>query len=151
MPHPGIDVRQKTLHEWLQDGESHDLQLTLSKIREAQQLFHQECADRLRRPVNEYLSTLPSQTTEQKRAICKWLNATLGSVHLGVLCPKTGNVGILVCDQGYDANRGRFQIRLYQSPGIKRAPVSSVTLPDLLFGIRDNYGRVLPAPDSRSR
>ena len=47
-----------------------------------------------------------------RRSTSRWLNATLAFVHLGVLCPKTSQVGILVADQSYDPAKGRFQIRI---------------------------------------
>ena len=62
--------------------------------------------------LNDQLRELPQQTYEQKKELCRWVNAELRNLGLAVLCPKTGLPAMMHAAPGNHPELGRFEIQL---------------------------------------
>jgi hypothetical protein len=73
----------------------------------AQQAFLTELGTRIRAPMNEYLSTQPQRTFEEKRSLAAALNAQLAQFKLAIKHPETGEATVIAVERN-DDGQGYF-------------------------------------------
>lgn len=128
--------RIRDIKTWLDEAVPTDLGTALSRAQEVQAALSSVIAARIAEPVNQRLAAMPHQHYQGKTAICRWLNGVLGTLHLGVQCPRTTESGLLICDKGGNPNVGRFQIRVNQTGGERPVTFTTAHLPRFRFGPR---------------
>lgn len=130
--------RRALLQQWLNRRSTADFPTLVDELRDAQRLFLQECAARLGPSLQQHAITAPHDTFESKSILCRRISEVLASLHLGLLCERSGDVGILVADRsGGDPVRGRFRISATDADGRRYVGQSSVDLPSLVLVVRE--------------
>jgi hypothetical protein len=138
-------LRREELRKWLDRAPARDLGSALSELHAAQQLFQQECAQRLQLPLNSYVSQ--SDTHRSKVTIARLINSVCASLHLGVVCRNTGKVGVLVGTSGDNARNGRFLIRVGQGRRERFVTSSFTSLQAIQLAPRERGEVALPRAD----
>lgn len=81
-----------------------------SALLDLSQVFRAEVLAPLLEPAfNRQVATLPRDTLEEKKALCKWVNSMLGGLGLAVAAPDDGSPASLVAGTGGQPAKGRFE------------------------------------------
>jgi hypothetical protein len=121
--------RRCKLTNWVQSDPEDDVQSLLIQAREVRTLFLEELAERIEKPLNEFLAEQPHSTFHEKTNLARWLNSALEAIGLCLQCPKTKLPGILVGNHGDYSEHGRFQVNVFGPNGERKVSLSSVELP----------------------
>lgn len=81
--------------------------------------------------VNARLQSMPSQSYDDKRSVCQWLNQELRELGIAIKCPKTGDPAALHASDDCGIG-GRFRLRV-DTPRGEHPTVSFAKLPTLSF------------------
>lgn len=108
-----------------------DYRAVMQRMLSAREKFHYLLAESLCEAFNANVALMPQKTLAEKQALTRRANLDLRMLGLAIRCPKTGEPAMLLADQGYDSETGRFQLRLVQGAQQHRVTVSSRLLPRL--------------------
>ena len=121
-------TRLKEIQALLAKEPSSDYAVLYPEIKRIGELTRSEMASRLTPAFNAMLQSMPQETYEDKKQLCRFANAQLHAIGLSIASPDGSESALLVASSDPDPERGRFRLRTSSKDAGVRFPKSSVNL-----------------------
>lgn len=113
-----------------------DLRSVRGAMKSQREEFLRNLASRLESHLAEYIKSQPQTTFEEKSALVRCINRLLSELDLGIVCRKTGKVGVLGSSRDASHPSGRFLVRAKDGRSGMRVTETSARLPVLRLAPR---------------